>query len=205
MPPILSPFSAWPAPGCCGGPYSRAGVIAAFASGLLFGVAFLMKQQGVFLLGFGGAMALLYCRGCRRLAWRKAVAFCWLYALGSVLPYAAVCLWLWHAGVFGKFWFWTVEYASKYLEQIPLNLAAEVLWMNVHEATALYWPLLLLALAGVVAAVLWRKEKIGRQWFVLAYLLFSFLCVCPGLLFRQHYFLAVLPALALLAGVGAAG
>ncbi|MGA2031192.1 MAG: hypothetical protein ABSG68_02955, partial [Thermoguttaceae bacterium] len=36
----------------------------------------------------------------------------------------------------------------------------------------------------------------------LNWLLFSFLCVCPGFYFRQHYFIVLLPAIAALAGVG---
>ena len=45
-------------------------------------------------------------------------------ASGAVLPYLLICLWLWHAGVFEKFWFWTVTYARQYVGEIPLSLAS---------------------------------------------------------------------------------
>jgi hypothetical protein len=48
-------------------------------------------------------------------------------------------------------------------------------------------------------------EKAGRRarWFVLGFSFFSFLAVCPGWYFRGHYFLLLLPAAGLLAGVTA--
>jgi hypothetical protein len=50
-------------------------------------------------------------------------------------------------------------------------------------------------------ALAWRKrEDRGAAAFATVFLLFSFLAVCPGLFFREHYFVLLLPAVALLAG-----
>lgn len=38
--------------------------------------------------------------------------------------------------------------------------------------------------------------------FVVGFFVFSFLAVCPGLYFREHYFVFILPAVALLIGIG---
>ena len=48
---------------------------------------------------------------------------------------------------------------------------------------------------------IWFTES-GRKVapFLLVFFLFSFLAVCPGLFFRQHYFVQFLPAAALCAG-----
>ena len=43
----------------------------------------------------------------------------------------------------------------------------------------------------------------GLMPFAVGFLFFSFLSVCPGFYFRQHYFILFLPAVALFAGVGA--
>jgi len=57
-------------------------------------------------------------------------------------------------------------------------------------------------IAGVgVTAFLWDRENRPRAFFVGSFLLFSFLAVCPGFFFRQHYFIQMLPAVALLAGI----
>ena len=113
-------------PICSGGTCNRAAGGRQLASGLLMGIAFLMKQQGVFLMIFGGGFLLLL--GLRLAAYprkRLPVAL-GLYSLAAVLPYGLICLWLWRAGVWEKFWFWTVEYASKYVQNVPLSLAADV-------------------------------------------------------------------------------
>ena len=55
-PRILSPFLAWPASGCSGAYLQSGRWLPLVGSGLLLGTAFLMKQQGVFLMVFGGAV-----------------------------------------------------------------------------------------------------------------------------------------------------
>jgi hypothetical protein len=47
----------------------------------------------------------------------------------------------------------------------------------------------------------WRKEWRDRRAVAIGFLLFSVLAVCPGFFFRPHYFIVVLPAIALLGGL----
>jgi len=58
----------------------------------------------------------------------------------------------------------------------------------------------LIAAAGLTA-LLWSARARSSSVFVLSFLLFSFLAVCPGLYFRPHYFILVLPAISMLAGI----
>jgi hypothetical protein len=155
-----------------------------FASGVLFGVAFLLKQHGI-LFGVFAAGYLV-----ARRQWKKLPVF----LAGAATPFALTCLWLWRAGVFDRFWFWTFTYASHYGGENSLRDGAAalaetfgpILWQS-----AALWAL---AAVGLVLALL------GRRFFVPALLLFSFAAVCPGLYFRPHYFVLILPAVALLAG-----
>ena len=118
-----------------------------------------------------------------------------------MLPLAATCLWLWQAGTFEKFWFWTVEYARTYVEQISLGDGIQIFWQNVPGVIGPNWPVWLLALVGAIALACTTGVP-GRRTFVFGFLAFSFLCVCPGFYFRQHYFIVLLPCIAMLAGVG---
>ena len=171
-----------------------------FWSGLLSGLAFLMKQPGVFFAIFG---ALYICwtewprTGPQAPFWRKLCYF----STGVVLPYAATCLILIRAGVFHRFWFWTVSYARAYGSELSarrgmLHFANGMLFQR--ENVFLIW---LLIVAGM-AAFLWNRQFQPHAPFILGLLGFSFLAVSAGIIYRPHYFIVIYPVLAILAGVG---
>jgi hypothetical protein len=176
-------------------------------SGILFGLAFLMKQHGVFFGLFGAA----YLVGTGR--WKKLP----LFLAGAAAPFGLTCLILWRAGVFDQFWFWTFTYARHYVSESSLSegvaALAETFGPILRQSAGLW----LLAAAGLVLLVrrapsparasLVRLSKAGLAgvdrdagFFLPALLVFSFAAVCPGLYFRAHYVVLMLPAVALLAG-----
>jgi hypothetical protein len=119
---------------------------------------------------------------------------------GVLVPFILTAGYLYRAGVFGRFWFWTVTYASDYVSMTPLSVGLENFE---HQAGRMFHDFpLLLALAGVgLLAPLWDRASRAAARFTHPLALFSFLAICPGLYFRPHYFLLVLPALSLLAAV----
>lgn len=157
-----------------------------FVSGLLFGLALLMKQHGIFFGMFGAACLIFTGR------WKKLP----LFLSASVIPFALTCLTLWKAGVFPRFWFWTFTYASHYVSETSLadgvRALAETLGPILRQSAGLW----ILTAAGLVLALLRARQS----WFLPLMLLFSFAAVCPGLYFRAHYMVLILPAAALLAG-----
>jgi hypothetical protein len=231
------------------------------ASGLLFGLAFLMKQHGIFFGLFGGVY-LVWVRGCEWLAatsvpnqpprgrslsrrarfdlqgpaslaglTRLLRDLGW-FALGWLLPYVLTCLVLWGAGVLPQFVFWTISYAAKYASAVPLVNAADMLRSGL--SVVIGPNLLLWVLPAVGALVMWWEERLaaGRskpeakgpqsairnpqsevrsrngvsgiphpRFFLMTFLFCSFASTCVGLYFRSHYFITLLPALALLTGV----
>ncbi|HUY33260.1 MAG TPA: glycosyltransferase family 39 protein [Pirellulales bacterium] len=172
------------------------------ASGLLLGTALLMKQQGVFLPAFGACAVLADAAGRQGLSSRRAWKRFAFFLASAVLPYAATCLWLWQAGVFDKFWFWTVTYARQYVAQVPFERGIESFGRGLRDVVGPNWLIWLAAMLG--AAGLFRPGggTYRRRWFGFGFFIGSFLCVCPGLYFRQHYFIVLLPAVALFAGAG---
>jgi hypothetical protein len=174
-------------------------VILFFASGLLFGLSFLMKQPGIFFGFFAGCYWLWreWKTGWR---WQNALPRGAALIAGTVLPYAMVCWWMLQAGVFANFWFWTWTYARAYGTIISLHDT----WQRSLRYT-LPWavrPFVLweIALVGL-AAPLWSRYARLRGGFVAGFFLTSVLAVCPGLYFRSHYFILLLPAVALGAGI----
>ena len=107
-----------------------------FLSGSLFAAAFLMKQHGVFLSAFGGLMILIHYVRRRPFAWQPLASGLASFAAGVILPYAAICLWLWWAGVFDRFWFWTVTYSQNHVAEITLANGARIFWQQLLGVAA---------------------------------------------------------------------
>jgi 4-amino-4-deoxy-L-arabinose transferase-like glycosyltransferase len=170
-----------------------------FASGLLFGIGLLMKQPAVFFILFGAVYLLSHDirRGfsLKRIA-RRILTF----SAGAILPFAITCLLLWHAGVFDKFWFWTIDYARQYGSLTPLGKAPHMFAQSVKQVIGPGWALWALAGFGLVAG-LGHKEMRPSTDILLGLLAASALALSSGFYFRQHYFVLVLPAISLLAGV----
>jgi len=175
-----------------------------FAAGCLFGLAILMKQHAA-LIGLWAAVAFAVDRLCQTsLSAVKRLGPVAVLGAGLVLPFGLCCLILWHAGVFDKFWFWTIDYARQYESVVPINQAPQVFGERLcHLAGAdpLLW---LVAVTGL--GLVWFDGRLrpARLW-LLGFCLMSALTVVPGFYFRKHYFLLTLPAAALLAGCAVSG
>ena len=160
-----------------------------FMSGLLFGLAFLMKQHGLFF-GLFGAVYLLRLRvgewlaaaggksqqpGIRSRRERTGLTFAGpasrtglarlvrdlsVFVLGWLLPYGATCLMLWWAGAFHQFVFWTISYAGQYASAIPLVRGPDVLRATLN---AVVGPnLLFWVLPWVGALVMWWESRLDE-------------------------------------------
>jgi Flp pilus assembly protein TadD len=168
-------------------------------SGALYGIAVLMKQHGALFVAFGVAYLAWDYFDRRRDALLRGARDLAIFLGGVAAPLVMTGLALWWAGVFDKFWFWTVTYAHEYAGEVSLHgglIMFRTYFPNAVGPNLLIW---IIALAGLV--LIWlRKENRNVAIFSTFFLVFSFLAVCPGLYFREHYFVLMLPAIALLAG-----
>jgi hypothetical protein len=195
----------------------------AVSSGLLLGLAFLMKQQGLFLIVFGEICLLVRIIFDRESRWFGSLRELAAYNVGATLPYLLTCLWLWYAGVWDSFKFWTIDYAAHYVQYITWREGFDRGLKGTYWVIGNNYPLWLLAALGLIAVsakILMRlisavRDRMTDQtplaawsmnieacWFVCGYLVFSAMCVLPSFIFRQHYFVVIQPALAILAGIG---
>ncbi len=175
----------------------------AFLAGLSFGACVLMKQHGAAFALFGFLCVLAGTFSAHRGRIKKPAMFALVYCAGVLVPFFVVCLWLWCAGVFGSFWFWTFTYARAYVTQIPLWVGAHIFYDQMGHITASSPALWLLAMLGLVSLLFDRNSK-WKTGGVLLFLLLSFVSICPGFYFREHYFILVLPVVSLLCGKGVA-
>lgn len=172
-----------------------------FWSGMLLGISFIMKQPGVFFIIFAFLYFLFNLHRMHNIPFHHFLKQGFLFLLGAIIPFVITIGILYIAGVLEKFWFWTFLYAYEYGSNIPLSKGLEIFLNQVPNVIGNFYPLWAIAGLGI-GALFWDKTARTRAPFVLGLCVFSFLAVCPGLYFREHYFVLILPAVALLIGIG---
>src|SRR6476661_528780 len=170
-----------------------------FLSGLLMGLGLLMKQPGLFFVLFGATY--LFLNDVRAgLLLRNVILRHLVFVGGAATPLAITFLTLFYAGVFPKFWFWTIHYAHEYGTLISISDASRIFIYHVRDAIGPNWPLWIVAGIGLLTCSL-NKSARRSTGFLLGLFVSSILALCAGFYFRSHYFILLLPAIALFAGV----
>ena len=175
---------------------NRPGIL--FWSGLLYGLAFLMKQQGICFCLFAVAVVLWNAR--KTLLSAGCAKKTFLLGLGMLLPFVLTCIYLWHAGVFARFWFWTFTYAGRYASEVTLSEGIGKFLHYAHKKSVIYF--VYLAFIAISLPFIVRSRAFSKPvMFAAAFFLFSFLGTAIDLNFREHYFILLLPALAMFVGL----
>jgi hypothetical protein len=165
--------------------------------GICLGASVVVRQTSLVFVAFGVVFFWLAARRTREGATKCTV----LVAASSAIPLAVTVLWLWSAGVLPDFWRWTFTEAAAYGSQVSLQEGLH----QFSEATpkAISWDFLIWIGAAAGLAVTISKRS-RRDWFVIGFLLAGFIALLPGFYFREHYYLQLLPAVALLFGLAIA-
>lgn len=169
-------------------------------AGVLLGLAVLVKQHAAVFLVLAAGLVLARARRQGR-GWGRATGEVLALGGGAAVPMVALGLVLAAAGTFDAFWFWCFRYARDYVGLTTLGEGFPMAGERLGKIAASSPFLVLLALWGAVSL---RREKAEGRGLVLGWVLAGLAAAAPGLYFREHYFVPVLPALALLAGAGAA-
>ncbi|MBI3501636.1 MAG: glycosyltransferase family 39 protein [Bacteroidetes bacterium] len=181
-------------------------ILFAFLTGTMLGMAFLMKQQAVYFILFGGIVFVVFqmLDAGRDFKSRptifQIIKGTSIFSLGVFIPYIIVLLIMLATGTFDKFWFWTVQYAGKYASGLPWESGKDLLNMTfspIWEENKWIW---ILALIGIVLT-LFTRFSLKQKILAISFAVFGCMATTPGFYFRQHYFVVALPAVALLAGI----
>jgi hypothetical protein len=170
--------------------FSRSSIVLA---GIAIGLSGIMKQHGILFTGFGIAYLLL--NHTDRLSARisNAAAF----TMGALVPVMLLFFGMYLSGVFDSFWFWTIEYALNYEKQKSIMSAYRAFLgalAYVSRGTESLWVLGIMSVLVLVATRDWTRGNKA----ILLFTCFGFLTILPGFYFRPHYFIPLLPGLALL-------
>ena len=170
-----------------------------FGAGLLLGLALAIKHHSMFFIAFAALYLFFsyFSRPANR--WMRYLLEYTLFALGAIIPFGLLCLGFLYLGLFDKFWFWLFEYLREYSSLIPFSAGLDILKLRVSGMAQASIPLWILAGIGLTALV-WNRNTRKRSLFFSSFLLFSLLPIVPGYRFFPHYFVLILPPVALLTG-----
>jgi len=164
--------------------------IALFLSGLCFGLAFIIKQPGIFF-GISAAVYIFWYSG--------RIKRVLLFLTGLIMPFIIMCLYLYAAKALSIFWFWTFIYARVYVSSATLLQSLIGFCLKTPNAIKSSWILWIIAVIGF-ANLLRIKTEPKKRVFLLLFSIASILSILPGSHFRQHYYILILPAASLLIG-----
>ena len=175
-------------------------LIKLFMSGLMFGLAFIMKQPGVFFILF--ALLIINWDVIMRRSYDSALHFkrSALVLIGWVLPLLVVIIYTYVASDFDRFWFWIFQYSFKYGASVAYSEALSNFSRSIVYVMGGFFLIWLSALYGLIVLV-WRGSTLNNRAFVGLFAVCSFMTVLPGLHFRPHYYVALLPAASILVGI----
>jgi hypothetical protein len=163
------------------------------AGGFCLGLSVVVRQTSLIFVAFGLVFIWRAAAGSSATTRQKAAGQAATFIAGSALPIFLMTLWLWIAGVFPQFWHWTVTGAAAYGSQVSLGDGLQKFLVATPKVIGWHW----LIWAGAAGALLMRWR---RDWFLVGFFLAGSIALLPGLYFREHYYVQILPPIALLFG-----
>lgn len=169
-------------------------------SGLFFGMAFLMKQAGMFFFFLAFLYINLVFLSLANRSFKKTLLLNLFFVGGFLVPYIFVAVYLFFTGIFDTFWFWTFHYAREYATTASITAGLEMFKKEFPRVVSHNYLLWFTAAIGLVSLWFYRINR--RVKLLIALLtLFSLIAVCPSFRFSPHYFILILPAVSILTGV----
>jgi hypothetical protein len=165
--------------------------------GMCLGASVLVRQTSLVFVVFGVAFFWLAARRTQGRATQGAM----LIAVSSAIPIVLMGLWLWIAGVFPQFWRWTFLEAAAYGSQVSFPDGVHNFFQSTPKAISWNFPIWTGAAIGLAVALAKRARS---DWFLVGFFVAGFMALLPGFYFREHYYLQLLPAVALLFGLAIA-
>lgn len=168
-----------------------------FASGLLFGLAFVVKQPTITI-----GIAMFAYRVSRSIKTPKKFIFgSFFYIIGGSVPILAFILYFAYRGGLDDLWEASFTYNFSFVSGSPFQhtlFRFAVAIKDAINADPITW---LAGLAGISFFLAFSREKDHKRFFLFI-LIGAAVCVPMGRFFIQHYFIFFIPFLVIGAGLG---
>jgi hypothetical protein len=172
-----------------------------FIMGIALGAAFMTKTTGIFLLFWGGLAVIadfLLSEEKRTVKefFRRTIIF----SSGAVLITGFLFLIVIAKGSLQEMLFWTIDIPKRYVSKVPWEEGKKYLGYSYQAITKEYkwfWMHAILGLISVfILSISWRKKLP-----IILLAACSALTIFPGFFFYGHYWIQILPGLAVITGL----
>jgi len=167
-----------------------------FFAGFLAGLVFTMKQSALFLtmvpVLFFGYHNLFANKENNQKFFQKLVSL----LSGIALPYLIIVLIVLKQGTVELFYKWTLIYPSSYSKIISIDEATGIFIKSLRYVTNHYIEIWAFSLIGFFI-FLFSKFSVSKKFLIILFGFFGFVSVSAGFYFRYHYFIMILPLIAI--------
>ena len=168
--------------------------------GMSFGCAFLVKTHGMFLVGWGGLMVIIDFFFTKKKPFKELIIQVLIYS-GGVLSFIAIAFFvIYLKGSLHEMIYWTFYIAGKYVGKMPLSQGIQYFKYSLDAITQNYmffWVHSILA----IGLCLFKAIDFRTKLFGITLLLCSFITIVPGYFFYGHYWIQMVPGIAILGGL----
>lgn len=169
-------------------------------SGMFFCFAFLTKTNGLFFILLGGFSVLIYyLAGEKPIDFKKMILNATWYSLGVFGTFGILCLLMLLQGALGEMFYWAVEFPRAYVSTLSFDKGMELFWNAWGKISAATLPLWILGFVGI-GALFFTKTALYKKIWMPVWIFFACMSITPGMYFYGHYWLMIMPILAILCG-----
>jgi hypothetical protein len=166
-------------------------------TGILMSFSVLMKQSFSFTIF--AVILILFNLFNKKMIKGTIINFLY-FVIGFIIPLLFTSVMFIIYGNFDKFWFWTITYAgeygsTEYFSNIYRNLSDQL--TIITKDFNILWILFLIGIPFIFI----NKRIKNIKWALLLFTILSILSVFPGYYFRPHYFITLLPAIAIIIAI----
>jgi 4-amino-4-deoxy-L-arabinose transferase-like glycosyltransferase len=171
-----------------------------FLMGLSFGMAFMTKTNGVFLVLWGGGTLILDYLFDKKRSFKTLLINIGIYGAGGLLVIVLLFLLILIKGSFSEMIFWAYEVPKNYVGKIKFSDGVQYFKFSRDNIVANYTFFWIHALLGLGVCLL-KSVDFKDKLIFLSLGLFSFLTIVPGFYFYGHYWIQLIPGLAILSAL----
>ena len=168
--------------------------------GLSFGISFMVKTSGMFLVLFGGLMTIADHLLKKDRNWKMLFKNTAIYSAGVFAVIGFFFLIVTVQGGFDQMIYWSIEVPKKYVGKIPFEDGKKYFK---YTLDALLLTHKFLWVHAALAGILLFFKNIPLRLRIMAVLLafFSFMTIVPGYYFYGHYWIQLVPGLSILSAM----